>query len=302
MEILSTDQLVAQLKRLGLKASPESLLMDVHRGLLSPLMPSTETPGRGVSAQWSPMSVRRARRMARLRKRGVNGHVLPLLLFLEDGWGWEKILPDLQAAVEKSWMLDRAYLNKPTRVRTHQDLLDNAQETEARVGHPDHAAIKDLRAWLYGHSWYGEPLGDASPLAFMTDTLPTLLGEEVSVSNAAEMVSRAEDYIERREALHLPTNQVAGWLAILDAESVERGRTMFWMTLRVIRQHGRRSGLPGNNPLTLGGVSPSQIAAYFRSSTGRLTPAQVLGACISQAMMMALIAGDMGQASIDESS
>ncbi len=236
------------------------------------------------------MSVRRARRMARLRKRGVNGHVLPLLLFLEDGWGWEKILLDLQTAVAKSWALDRAYLNKPTRVRTRGDLLENAQEAEAWAGHPDHGAVKDLRAWLFGQEWYGESLGNASPLAFMTHALPSLLGIDSSSTQDVTAAGEAERYVQQREALQLPASNVGAWLTTLDAESVERGRKMFWEAVQLMRRHRRRSGLPGSNPLTLGGLGSAEIAAYFRGSTGRLTPSQVLGACISQAMLMGVIA------------
>src|SRR4051812_10211499 len=112
---MPTAELVDRLQASGYRVSAAALRQDVHRGLISPLMPSHEVPGRGRSARWSPISVQRARRMARLRKRDVNGHVLPLLLFLADGWGWPNILPTLQNAAAKATELDRRHLNQPTR-------------------------------------------------------------------------------------------------------------------------------------------------------------------------------------------
>jgi hypothetical protein len=290
MEEITTRELVARLRNSGLSATPEKLRVDVHRGLLSPYMPRTVTPGRGVPAHWSPMSICRARRIARLRKRGVKGHVLPLLLFLADGWGWEQILPDLQKAVAKAWALDRSYLNKPNRVRTPDDLLDNAQDAEEWIDHPDHRAIVDLRSWLYSQGWYGKTQGNASPIPFMITTLPNLLG----VKPTEEQQAQAQSYVARREALQLPTSDLQAWLGTLDHDAVERGRAMFWDMVRFARLQRRKEGLPGTNPLTMGGETPSKIAAYFRARTGRMTPAQVLGVCIAQAMVMGAIALEIG--------
>jgi hypothetical protein len=292
MDDLSTDELVTRLQASGLSASPDGLRLDVHRGLISPLMPSTETPGRGVAARWSPMSVRRARRMARLRKRGVNGHVLPLLLFLADGWGWEHILPTLQRAVDKAWRLDRAYLNQPTRVRTPDDLLDNAHDVEMWIGRPNHRTVVDLRSWLYSQGWYGETHGNGSPVPYMTTMLPKSLGLDLPAESqdAARVQGRA--YVDRREALHLPASGVAAWLETLTPEAVAQGRIMFWYMVRMMRQQHHKAAMAGSsNPLTLGGESAAEIGAYLRGSTGRLTAAQMLGAFIAQAMLMGVISG-----------
>jgi hypothetical protein len=66
---MTTQQVLDCLARSGFRVTAEALRQDVQRGLLSRLMPSTETPGRGTPAQWSPMSVRRALCIARLRRR-----------------------------------------------------------------------------------------------------------------------------------------------------------------------------------------------------------------------------------------
>src|SRR4051794_26911641 len=88
ISFVQTDGLAAKLRALGYKVSQELLWLDIHKGWLSPSMPEHSRSGKGRTAQWSPPAVRRAVYMARLRKRGVNGRVLPLLLWMRDGWGW----------------------------------------------------------------------------------------------------------------------------------------------------------------------------------------------------------------------
>lgn len=291
MDSLPTDQLVAQVRRSGWQVSRASLQADVQRGLISPLMPSTETPGRGVPARWNPMSVRRARRIARLRARGVNGHVLPLLLFLADGWGWDHIRPAVQDAARKAWQLDRAHLSKPARVRTPDDLIDNA-DAEAWIGDPHQDEILGLRRWLFGQQWYGDTLEHADPVPML---LLSLLSGSAPAAQRAEAEGVARSAVEEREALALPAQAVADWLGALDAEAVAQGRQGFWTMVRWMRiQKHREDATACTNPLTLGGQSPKELAAYFRRNPGRLTLAQVLGACIAQAMLMARIAKGMG--------
>jgi len=293
MDSISTDELVRRLQASGLPATAEKLRVDVHRGLLSPLMPSSETPGRGTPARWSPMSVCRARRIARLRKRGVNGHVLPLLLFLEDGWGWDAILPDVQAAVTKSAAVDRRHMNQLKRIQSEDDLLDKAEDIEEYYGHPHFDAIRGMRKWVHSQTWFGETKGDGSPIEFMVNTLPEMLGIPMSPEAKDEARSQAEELVAAREALTLAAPEIGPWLATIDTVTVERGRLMFWMMVRSTRWQRRRAHLPGSNPLTLGGESPQAIASYFRESQGRFTAAQMLATVIALAMFMASIAGDL---------
>jgi len=241
------------------------------------------------------MSVRRARRTARLRKRGVNGHVLPLLLFLEDGWGWDAILPDVQAAVTKSAAVDRRHMNQPKRIQSEDDLLDKAEDVEEYYGHPHFDEIRGMRKWIHSQTWFGETKGDGSPVEFMVNALPEMLGVPVSPQAKEEAQSQAEELVAAREALTLaaPEPEIGAWLATLDTVTVERGRLMFWTMVRVSRLQRRRNHLPGSNPLTLCGESPQAIASYLRESKGRFTAAQMLATIIAQAMLMASIAGDL---------
>src|SRR5690242_18725194 len=98
---LSTNEVVGRLRRVGLAATAVGLRSDVHRQLVSPGMPAAESSGRGRTARWTPMAVRRAEYLGRLRRRGVSGRVLPLLAFVYDGWGWEHIRGAIGAAVQQ---------------------------------------------------------------------------------------------------------------------------------------------------------------------------------------------------------
>lgn len=44
-----------------------------------------------INGLWSPLAVKRAKRLYRLHHRGARGKMLKLLLFLADGWGWDDI-------------------------------------------------------------------------------------------------------------------------------------------------------------------------------------------------------------------
>lgn len=285
----TTADLVNRLRRLELSASAAGLHADVHRGLISPLMPDEKTPGRGVPARWSAMSVHRARRIARLRQRGVNGHVLPLLLFLDDGWGWARILPALIDAARTSWTLDRAYINQPTRVRTAINLLENAGRGDAWHALPDPGAFLAFRRWLFSMAWSGEPVAGATMVPLMASLLPEMLGKELTGEQLAAVEVFARQAEQRRIDLHLSAADLPAWLAALEPADVDRGRVLFRTWLRLIRQLNRRQNPNGGgaNPLTLGGFSKTEIADYLRGAHGRVTAAQMLGGFIAQAMVAA---------------
>ena len=292
MDGISTDEVVQRLRQSGFPVTAAGLRQDVHRGLISPLMPSADVPGRGRPARWSPMSVRRARRIARLRKRGVNGHVLPLLLFLSDGWGWNEILSALQTACAKMWEIDRRHMSHPNRVRSRDDLLDNAQDDEAWADRRDAGAIRDYRTFLYTANWYGtpDPAGSTAPL--VANTLPQALSVELTQQErtAGAVLARKSEAV--RTELGIAGADFGPWLASLGPDQVDRGRRFMLQSISILRAFNSRVEVDriSTNPLTLGGRSASEIAAHLRASPGRLTPAQLLAAMIAQAMLNSEVA------------
>jgi hypothetical protein len=232
------------------------------------------------------MSVRRARRIARLRRRGVSGHVLPLLLFLADGWGWPQILPSLQAACAKGWLLDRQHMSHPHRVRTRDDVLDNAEQDESFADRPDADAIRAFRTYAYSAIWEGRPDGRGSVAPLATTTLPNMLGLQLTPKHRQAVEHLAHEAEAARAALGVPSSEMGPWLATLSPGDVEAGRQLFWRYVKAVRLGNADKADPGKstNPLTLGGLRSTDIAASFRSEPGRPTPAQLLGLMIVFAM------------------
>lgn len=295
----TTMALVQRLRRCGLHVSEESLWIDRHRGLISPLMPAEEGPGRGVSARWQPMSVRRVFYMARLRRRRVNGHVLPLLLFLRDGWGWRRIQPTISEAARKAWEVDRRYLNSPARIheglsptQARNNVLMNTSEAKRwrEANPPEDVGL--ARKWLDTMRYFGEAAPGTSLVPFFTHTVPKVLGLTLGPQQREEVALLTRQMEERRAGLNLSAADVPDWLATLPEATVEQGRIIFLGQVRLLRRHAQQEGntaspCGGSNPLTFGGCKPTKIAQELRKSPGRVTPAQLLGCMIAQAMVIA---------------
>lgn len=289
----TTPEMLALLRRLGLRVSPEQLRIDVHRGLLSPVMPDTHHPARGTVARWTHMGERRAVYLYRLRKLGVNGRALPLLLWLRDGWGWEHILPTLQDAIRRVADAELKALNKPNRARSMPSLLDNVKQDETWRDYPHPDAVLSWREWLRSLLVFGRPAPGTSPVDFITQSLPDLLGLEITLQQQAQWQQLARMDQQSREAMGVPLRGMPDWLATLDSAAVEKGRRFFLVGLRELRRHSwqhRADFFRDNptatstNPLTLGGLPAPEITALFRQSPGRITAAQGLAACIVQSM------------------
>jgi hypothetical protein len=86
---IDTKQLVAALSDFDVDET--RLKNDVRRHFLPRPRTVSAKDGRPRVGYWSPAAVRRAHRLYELRKRGAKGEMLRLLLFLEDGWGWEHV-------------------------------------------------------------------------------------------------------------------------------------------------------------------------------------------------------------------
>jgi hypothetical protein len=69
------------LRKLPAHVTGQDLKNERHRGFLPDL----------EDGLWSPLAVKRAKRLYRLRKLGAEGNSLKILLFLADGWGWNGI-------------------------------------------------------------------------------------------------------------------------------------------------------------------------------------------------------------------
>jgi hypothetical protein len=86
---VETRQLTAALAEFGVDEL--RLKNDVRRNFLPRPRIESTADGRPRVGYWSATAVRRARLLYKLRQRGAKGEMLRLLLFLEDGWGWQHV-------------------------------------------------------------------------------------------------------------------------------------------------------------------------------------------------------------------
>jgi hypothetical protein len=86
---IETRQLTAALAEFGVDEL--RLKNDVRRNFLPHPRIESTADGRPRVGYWSPSAVRRARLLYELRQRRAKGEMLRLLLFLEDGWGWQHV-------------------------------------------------------------------------------------------------------------------------------------------------------------------------------------------------------------------
>lgn len=289
---LSTAGVAVRLRRLGLVASEASLRADIHRGLVHPAMPSGR--GRtGPAARWTPAAVRRAEYLARLRRRGVNGQVLPLLAFVYDGWGWEGIRSQVQRAAQASWAIDRRGLNRSGRVRDMNDLMLNVD-----TGAPEGTSIDwsstllPARQALTTGAWFGAPAPGVSFLPFVLALRRQLPGPGPS-STESESISAGVRALEsRRRSRPLAAGEVPDWLESLSVRDVRRGREALAGLMAGLRALFRLGGSKTPNPLLMANPSAGELAAELRRQPGRPSATTMLGSAIAQAMVVASYLSD----------
>ncbi len=241
------------------------------------------------------MAVRRALYLARLRRRGVNGHVLPLLAFLWDGWGWEQMLPAVQTAVSKGGDIDRRALRRAGRVRSPEDLLLNVDAGAHEGVDLDYqSVVLPARGAIASAVWFGGASEGTSVVPFelaLRRMLPGLPPPDPTEEGALRRLG--ETLETRRRVFGLATADVPAWLATLDAAHVARGRRILRAQLRGFRLVARRAGLGrASSPLNAFGTPRDQLAADLRRLTGRPTAAHMLSELIAAAMVEAALLAD----------
>ncbi len=251
-------------------------------------MPRGRRLGRGRDAAWTTFAIRRAEYLARLRSRGVNGQVLPLLAFVADGWGWPEVLPRLQLAAKKGWEIDRRSLTRRGRVKTQRDLMLNVD-----TGAPDDSpldwrgALLPAREAVVTGVWFGAPADDRSVVPFaraLAHLIPGLSASPVDDGLIVELGAKIEG---RRRARPLSAAEVPAWLETLSASDITRGWLVLHGLLLGFRRILRALGQQSANPLNLYGESPAAVAAFLRRQTGRPSASLALGGVIVQAMYLA---------------
>src|SRR5262249_19302162 len=147
-EPITTDNLLRELDKIGLWITSNQLWQDVKKGYLPPPEKRGLGAGLGVIGVWDHLSVRRAVYLYRLRKRGLSGPLLRMLLFLRDGWGWKHVRPICLTGIKKIVRIEQSPIKQCRRNPTRDDVKDAAFESPHKP---------DTALFVYGLGMYGEP-------------------------------------------------------------------------------------------------------------------------------------------------
>jgi hypothetical protein len=284
-EPITTDNLLRMLDKIGLRVSSNQLWQDVKKGYLPTSEKRGLGAGLGVIGVWDQLSVRRAVYLYRLRKRGLSGSLLRMLLFLRDGWGWKQVRPICLTGIKKIVRIEQSPIKQRYRNPTVGDVKDAAFESPHKP---------DTALFIYGLGMYGEP--------FEGGSLIRLIKGIYSLSPDKDQTS--DDTIDLKAKIieHFIAGSGMTWekvVQIVDVASEEQAAFAVIMTraqLQFLRQSiraaQRREGTKGvsSNLLTMLGKSAREIAEEFRTFPQRITPAQAMGSlvCVSLASLNAL--------------
>lgn len=239
------------------------------------------------------MAVRRAIWISRLRRRRVDGRVLPLLAFLRDGWGWESIRGEVAKAVRRQAEVDRRSFNRPAPVRRDGDLIDNVEQRAE-----NDAARAYLRFVVTANFWSAPDAG-ADPLAALLPLVDGLreAGLISSAVSPRELEGALKEITRARRDLGLSARQFADLVDDSDASTGQAGRVALLGLARSMRRVVRmsaRSRLTGEwappsfNVLTVFGLNRTELRDDLRHSTGRPTAARLLAVAIANGIYVAM--------------
>lgn len=281
-------ELVARLQRLGLTVTAETLRADVYARLL----PSPQRVGRGPKAGvigvWSAEGVRRAEYLHRLRRLGLHGESLRLLLFMRDGADFTTVQPSVIAGTRKLLHLImspvyRHHRARPTRT-TAEFMVD---EYEEHVPNAD----PGLDQLLWGTLLDGAPLKRGSYQR--VEQIVRRLGFDVSQDYAAIMqqVWPALRMSEERWLAAANDPDPARWreaaacmrghLLLVRATARRAAKGASWL------QEARQGGFAfSSNPLAVFGFPRPLLDAILRELPGRPTRAQLLGAWLTVSLLI----------------
>ncbi|MDP9470031.1 MAG: hypothetical protein M3Q71_05100 [Chloroflexota bacterium] len=268
---ITTTQFLARLQARGLAVTANMLAQDVKAGYLP--SPAMQPRGRrsGIGRLWSAAASERGVYLYRLRRRGVTGDLLRVLLFLHDGWGWERVRPVCEAGLRKVLHTQASPVKRRLRTMTPTNL-------DFLIGEVTEGVVQseEFARFAWGTGFFGAALPGGSLQPFL-DSFQTVYGLSVPEGTSEEAERRIQE-------LGLTYERFLTLVRTADDAQAERARQRFWLTMGWFRRlqqvrlmaDGERSY--SSNPLTFFGRSRKEVQAMGRSLPGRPTPAQLLGA------------------------
>jgi hypothetical protein len=260
------------------------LVQDVQDGYLPAPRKEPRGPRSGIGRIWESWTVRRALYLYRLRRRGAKGQLLKVLLFLKDGWGWDDVQPICLAGLRKIIDLESGIVRQHIRKPTASDLEFSAEDMAS-----EHSLNPESAAFRWGMGFVGEPLEGGSLMPVYDAFHTFLTGDKSQPSGEYKyLVSIAELLVA---GSGLTWGQMHEVVQEACSEQANRARQQIPTFLRMMRQalhaEHRRQNLrfQSSNLLTWCGRSGQELTKGFRSLPGRITPAQLLAAMMSVALI-----------------
>jgi hypothetical protein len=289
--------LLIRLQKCGLDVNRNIIDQDVKAGLLPRARDRSRVVG-AAGLRRPDWVERRAFYLYRLRRRDVNAHVLRVLLFVRDGWGWEQVKPTCREGLSKTLEIQMSAVTRTIRKDLKPEDLELMDETILDEM-PEHLRPKpELAKFSWGVLFFGKPLPGGSLMPLFKMLLGAFDPEsKMNRSLIFALVSVVEYLLP---LAGLTSKRV---LSIVDsATAVQAGRASWAMRMKLrqarnqIRSHQRRQGLTSQstNILTMFGQSSETLQTAFRTFPKRITPAQALGFVVCVFVIVEKLVGSDG--------
>jgi len=263
---------VAVLNELGLDVTEGMLKQDRRGGYLPP------ATRRGPTAvTWEPWVVRRAIYLYRLRRLGITGDLLRVLLFLRDGRQWESVRPVAHEGFTK--LIHATLIPARPHRSTPRSRAHDAQDFGpiAKISGIDVGISPATAAFVWGLLLDGKPArgGTIVPLIRqLSGALDPTCGP-IDEAKAKEVERLLVELRVTRENLEDAAERAVAGTA---DRARRRLRWLFLLVRRLVHNSMKREGVGSRSSSPLGafGIPPKEFANELRSFPGRLTPAQLL--------------------------
>ncbi len=279
-DLIWTDELLRRLQGAGLEVTSNMLAQDVKAGYLPRPSVQSKSPIRGRAGQWGRIAQRRAFYLYRLRKRGAQGSLLRILLFLRDGWGWDRIQPICLAGLQKFIEAQRSqvkdHIYKPITPEILGTHVDDISE-DAGIQH------LEIGKFIFGMGIFGTPIEGGSLRPFW-GLLEKYLAIRVPFSS--------EQFEQRMMNSALTWERMLHIVREANSEEAERARLIYLESVALFRRlicidasYRETSALYRSNLLTLCGHNAKEIATDLRTTPKRITPGQLLATGLGLALV-----------------
>ena len=295
-DLLTTSKLLEMLKIRGILVSANMIRQDIVDKYLPPPIWDRQNPKE--EGRWEEWAYRRAVYLYRLRKRGISGELLKVLLFYRDGWGWDEVQHICLAGVEKIVKLNsipvKTHLRNldPKSVASIEDdiLADSSLEQRGLLFQ------KKLARFVWGIGFFGKSLEGGTIRELLNTISPIFTSRKDSFEKNGALYIRMGLIAEAMiQDLGLSWEQITQLVRIANGQIADSARLSFREHQRYLRgnfhAYFRNQSIrsQSTNLKTLFGRSKNELASVLRAIPQRITQAQLLASCLTPFIVMASI-------------